>query len=302
MSTDESKRQNWLREIGLLNPGSWCPLVFTFMQYGESGAILLSVLLGQMSAEIAAEKDEDLWMRMPTNRIRAKLQTWTAQKVKRTLRQIEDLIEVKMTGVPKKSRQRWVRLRLDRLHEVLRSRSQGVKNDPSSQGVKNDPTQGVKNDPTRIEENCRIDTAIASASHTVRVKSIQFAPYREFAQRLHEMVQSVRKVSSTARPGSWAQSFRTLHKRGVPIERIEAALDWYKATLKRYGDLMRAGTTYVPIAYSGPKWLDKWESLEAAMERDRAGEGREEGRKLNVRMKVVEKSSRSRVDEWGFEK
>ena len=296
--SSEDKRQEWLRTLGLMNPGAWCLFPYAFTVLGSDEAILLAALIDQLSCEIRAEKDEDLWMRMPTKRIMGRLRGWHSWKIKRALSSLRHVISVESRGVPKKSRQRWIKIDPERLRKALKQEGTELYHHEGG-GYRTVPKGGGETVPIRTKQEDGQSYATASPRETFRVKSLRYAPYREFAQRLHDAVQSVRKVNCTSKPSTWAQSFRTLHRRGATIERIEEVLKWYESTLKRYGDLMRAGTTFIPIAYTGPKWLDKWEALEGAMERERSSTS-EEGPKLRPKLRIV-KVVKSRHDEWGFE-
>jgi len=128
------------------------------------------------------------------------------------------------------------------------------------------PGRGVGKDPHIIASRYITTKRENRVSIRVRKKDDRS---EEFANRLNEVVSSVRKVNATSKPHLWARSFQHLIRTGISQERIDAVLKWYENLLRRVGDLIRVPPPcYYPIAYSGPLWIKKWDSLEIAMHRD----------------------------------
>lgn len=295
-------RQDWRRELGVLNPGRWIQLPRDFILLGDTEAIFLTVLLNHVALEVEAKEDKNLWVKLPPERLEKKLPSYSRDKIKRLLRSLRGIVRVKAEGPPFRKR-RWVLIDPSELWErILEEREklrQGGKNAPlEEKGGKNPPLQkGEKNPPLKdVDPKEEIFPPDGGQCEKVRVKSIRLDPFRSLAERLHSAVSRVRAILSTSKPQTWAHSFRTLHKRGVPLEKLQKAMTWYEKVLREHGDLMRAGTTYLPIAYSGPKWIDKWESIEIGMEKALNPEGAERPR-MNVRMLEVKRTEGSRY-EW----
>jgi hypothetical protein len=263
-------REEWTRQMGFINPGAWCQYAFSFNAFGDSESILLAVLSGQFAAEIAAEKDEGTWMRMPTNRILAKLPCWTRQKVKRVLRGLRDVIDIEVRGTWKKPR--WVKLDPLRLQRRLAVLSPGVTNDPSLfQGSKMTPPPGVKNDP-QDRRGGRIDLVPAGRG-PITVKVLGMRPkvpahcpdcsstdWRLHGESLRTAIGKVTTVPKTAKPGQWGAQIRALHVRdGVPLAHVEEVLAWYGRALPLEGDINTNGNpNFMPVAYSGESFRKKF--------------------------------------------
>ena len=76
---------------------------------------------------------------------------------------------------------------------------------------------------------------------------------------------------------------------GVPRERLDAVLGWYERTLRQNGDLITSNPLFIPIAYSGPVWVKKWDSIEQAMQRATTKNGQKESQMYTGRSLVPKK-------------
>jgi len=89
--------------------------------------------------------------------------------------------------------------------------------------------------------------------------------WKKFATHLNEAISEVRKVSHSSSLGQWALSFHKLHTRdGVEIPRIRKVLKWYCAHIRK-GDVIRSNDDFVPVAYSGNAFRQKFIRIEDAM-------------------------------------
>ena len=284
--------------MGDCSPGSWFQTRYFVLDAFESIAegVFMSLVLHQVDLEIQSGHDEHLWVRISNKRIQGKLKVYSDFMIKKYMRSIKRKGVIRIRVDRKRSRIRWVMIDPHGFHAWMDSHRSDCTHE--SQRERSHPNHGsgrTRSDGERSFSGGG-ESHPPAAGSVVRIKRIYPSPFLGFAERLHSAVTEVRKVSSSSKPGSWAHSFRVLHRRdGVPVERISSILAWYEKTLKKVGDLIRTPGTYIPIAYSGPKWLQKWDSLEAAMERDR-GKGGEEGPPMKVRLKVSKTHGSTR--EW----
>lgn len=101
----------------------------------------------------------------------------------------------------------------------------------------------------------------------LKVVQIKKDEYQSFATDLLHMVSSVRKVNARSKPQTWFLAFRLLHTEdGIPLDRIRSVLEWYRKELETSGDLISNGNpNFIPIAYTGQKFREKFDSLEGSM-------------------------------------
>lgn len=101
--------------------------------------------------------------------------------------------------------------------------------------------------------------------------------WHRFASILAESISAVRGINVSSKLPSWAQSIEKIHRLdGVPIPRLQNVLKWY-CTQVRKGDLIKDNSSYLPIAYSGTAFREKFLRIEDAMRRARADRERREG-------------------------
>lgn len=92
----------------------------------------------------------------------------------------------------------------------------------------------------------------------------------KFATDLADAIASVRKINPRTKKSGWAQAFRRLHEVDkVPVLDIREVLRWY-CSVVRQGDLIQDNSSYIPIAYSGATFREKFLRIQDAMERKRA--------------------------------
>ncbi len=85
--------------------------------------------------------------------------------------------------------------------------------------------------------------------------------WRRMAEQLHSAIRSVRQIDYTRYLGAWANSFYLLHRiNKVPTARIRAVLNWYCHELPNQDP-------YLPVAFSGKAFRDKFPRIEQAMAR-----------------------------------
>lgn len=84
--------------------------------------------------------------------------------------------------------------------------------------------------------------------------------YMSRAEYLAEIIEKYIKVNKKSKIIDWANSIRLLHKRDkVQLRRIDDVLAWYDENI---------GEEFVPQAYSGSAFREKFPNLEQAMARD----------------------------------
>jgi hypothetical protein len=116
---------------------------------------------------------------------------------------------------------------------------------------------------------------------------------KKAANRLRNAIYSVRKYKKLKHPTgcrTWPRDFQKLLNDGIPIKRFLHVLDWYCSFLKEHGDII-TNPCFVPIAYTGKNFVQKFENLEAAMHREILQDGkrdREEGRPPRVDVEFIE--------------
>lgn len=92
-------------------------------------------------------------------------------------------------------------------------------------------------------------------------KTPQHPRWKKFATKLEEAIQQVKKVNATSKKSQWAKQFELLHTRdGIPIPRIRSVLVWYCIELPNQDK-------YLPVAYSGAAFRQKFFKIEDAMDR-----------------------------------
>lgn len=98
-------------------------------------------------------------------------------------------------------------------------------------------------------------------------KPTQHPRWRKYATQLGDAIASVRKVNVTSKITGWAESFRKLHQvDGVPVLKIRKILKWYCRQI-REGDLIKDNASFIPVAYSGATFREKFLRIEDAMKR-----------------------------------
>ncbi len=267
-----SRAAAW-RRLECFDAGPWLQVPRRFMEiFRTREANVFACLVNIYCMRLEGNQDKDGWIRLPNKTIMTRL-PYARDRVQKAMACLRGRgvvrIKRRAAGV------RWVKLDLDAF-TALEANTTGR--------ISPNTTGRIKSNASLRRRTVGEKNSSRGAPRVVRIKAIRVDHFRGFAEDLHEMVSKVRTVPTSSKPSTWAQSFRTLHRRGVPVERIAAALAWYRSTLREYGDLIRAGRTYVPIAYSGPRWLEKWEQLEQAMERGRADRGEATGPAMKVRM------------------
>ena len=106
---------------------------------------------------------------------------------------------------------------------------------------------------------------------------------------LAESIATVRKINLTTKVSSWATSFRKLHDiDGIPVPRIQDVLKWYCKQICS-GDLIRENSSYLPVAYSGPAFREKFARIEDARSRraDRRRREKETGDESHIKLVVL---------------
>lgn len=93
-------------------------------------------------------------------------------------------------------------------------------------------------------------------------KEIKNKKYLPFAEKLSEIIQTQKQYKHTLpQIKSWANEFRRLEEdHGVSFERIGDVLLWYAKNI---------GGAFVPVVESGSSFRQKFEKLEAAIERSK---------------------------------
>jgi len=101
--------------------------------------------------------------------------------------------------------------------------------------------------------------------------------WRRFATILGEAISSVRKINITTKLNSWSQAIQKIHTiDGVPIPRLHVVLKWYSSQIRK-ADLIKDNSSYLPVAYSGGAFREKFLRIEDALKRSRADKERREG-------------------------
>lgn len=96
----------------------------------------------------------------------------------------------------------------------------------------------------------------------------------KYATTLKDSISKVRNLNGNLKLQSWAEAFRKIHEVDkIPNSKIRSLLKWYCSQVER-GDLIQDNSGYLPIAYSGKAFREKFERIEAAMHR-KANETRE---------------------------
>lgn len=121
--------------------------------------------------------------------------------------------------------------------------------------------------------------------------------YVNLALKLKNAVAKMGKLKSNANLTSWATEMERLRKRdGIAIRRIKAVLSWYCSLLEE-GELDK----YIPQAFSGKAFRDKFERIEAAKERLRGKEETSQPTAATSEEKRSAKSFKSQLGPAGFE-
>lgn len=131
-------------------------------------------------------------------------------------------------------------------------------------GQDSPPTLGQDSTPIYIEsretlskETVYTPSQVPDDNDTIEKRNADMVP---LAERLATIVQSNKNIRiNKDKIKRWANDIRKLHEvEEVPIERIEAALDWYEDNI---------GGEYVPVIESGSALRDKFIKLENAVGR-----------------------------------
>ena len=126
---------------------------------------------------------------------------------------------------------------------------------------------------SRHDENC-IHIKNNKKEHTpetdfeIRKRKKEHPRWEKYANNLHDAINSVRQVNCNSSLLAWTNSFSLLHiDNEVSISRIRDVLKWYCVQIRK-GDLITNGNpNYLPIAYTGKEFRDKFGRIEATMEK-----------------------------------
>lgn len=150
-----------------------------------------------------------------------------------------------------------------------------------------------------VLEDARITNTVNNKDNKIilrpRAAAVKDGRWKKLAEKLHAGISRVRTVNKNSKTATWGASFRALHERdGIPVEKVQEVLDWYCQFLKQTGDQISTGNKYVPIAYTGQKFREKFDGLEAAMHRQGGGT---RAQKVKVREGDVRRTSKKELDD-----
>ncbi len=139
------------------------------------------------------------------------------------------------------------------------------------QGVGKPTLSGPETQPADLEGTSREREDISAVSP--RNGKELHPRWFKMAHQLGKAIAKVRKVNNNSKATPWALSLRLLsEKDGITKDRIRRVMNWYCGQLQE-GDLIRNNPNYVPVAYSGQAFREKFLRIEDAMNRQLQDEG-----------------------------
>lgn len=277
--------------LSYYDPGEWFQFPKGFLRFLKpDAAVFLAYLI---NAYRARKVDSEHWIRVP-DRMLADHLCSNKQKVERQLKVLErkGIIESRVVRAMPPFRE--VRVRGKELDRLVRStaaaQTTGIESDTCS--VSNSiPAWYQKGHHKREEETTknhqisprqaggiRVVVRISTKKSRAHCEYCAGTDWEEMAKRLGK---AWRKVRSGHDPEfgirSSAQGFKTAHVRGAPMGRLSEVLRWYCRMLLDDGDINVRNPNFWPVTLSGSSWPDKWQRLDAAMEKYYSLHGRPDG-------------------------
>jgi hypothetical protein len=141
----------------------------------------------------------------------------------------------------------------------------------------------LSNDKEELHSPCLATDESVSGDNLKKLEYKTNPVWKQYANKLKEAIGTVRKLPITSNISKWELPLFKIHDLDkFPIDRIERVLNWYCKELQK-GDLIRDNSNFIPIAYSGAAFREKFERIEAAMLRQKSKQG-----KVNKRQYYIE--------------
>lgn len=148
---------------------------------------------------------------------------------------------------------------------VAKKRLTAPQQDNSQKTHTNDSKDGLRTRRVRVINNTINNTTVPSSENTGDLKDGFFEKDQKSFEdlcvdQLYEIVSKANKIQRKVHRPIWKRAFVELHKAGVSAQRIKEALDFYAERIGQQG---------IPVIYSAASFNAKFESLQAAMKRER---------------------------------
>ena len=235
-----------LKELGQ-RPIHYFP-IYKAMTGSVTGGILLARLIYWTT------KRKDNWKTDATLMEETGLSEEELKSAKRRIKQLP-FIKVEVRGFPPRT---WYEIDMEKCVEMVTLIS-GIS--PHHLG-EDAPSFGAE--PTSAYRK----SVSPSGSKIVQTSQKPIHPrWIRFASMLAKAVGKVRKLNATSKIAGWALHLRKLSTvEGLSNVRIRETLKWYCSMVERQ-DLIKSNPDYIPIAYSGESFRNKFTQIEAARER-----------------------------------
>lgn len=249
------------RQLTCFNPGEWFQFPKRFLNIMSiREAVFLSGLINMTCIKIDAKEDEEGWISCTSNDVLNYLNIpkHTQERILMKLKG-RHFIKIKKKGIPAK---RWIFINIHTICDNLKPQKES---NLMQQNCGNSTPQKC-GDYTLYKESSYNNKRQKLQNKKIN-KKIDHPRWIKYAQKLASSIQSVRQVNSNSNIRSWSNSFKLLHEKDeIPISKIHKVLNWYCSIIKK-GDLITSNEKYIPIAYTGQTFREKFLRIEDAMNR-----------------------------------
>lgn len=229
-------------------------------------AVLLSYIINVLCMKEAAGEVVDGWMVQGSREVEEALfiQKHTQERILKKLK-ARGLVFVELKGMPAR---RCVHLNVDELEACLKNES-AVATKVLHQAATGSAvaTKVLRQAATDLLQHTTIKESFLTICRESKRDPNTDRCHRRwlfFARSLHQAIKSIRNVDYSRHIQTWADEFRKLHViEKVPHQKIREVLKWYCKTGIPSKD------SYMPIAYSGRQFREKFVRIQAAMVRRR---------------------------------
>jgi len=253
------------------------PIVFYPIYAEITGSIKGGLVLSQIMFWLSAVDTDEIWKTDDQIREETGIHRKELKIAKKKIKDVP-FLTVSRRGIPAKT---WYSIDWDLLVEFL---AEWREKHPSI-SAKTGQTRWAKRDQLDSAERDQLDGPKGTNHYKEQEKTLEKTSYHGFrcekgtpktpelekrweryAKKLADAVGRVRKINQNSKVVGWASEIRKLHtKDQLDVRRIKRVLDWYCQAFEN--DLIQDNSKYLPIAYSGKSFRNKFLAIEDAKSR-----------------------------------
>ncbi|RLF30306.1 MAG: hypothetical protein DRN14_00185 [Thermoplasmata archaeon] len=235
-------------------------------------AVLLSLIFNIANMKHKKGEEKNGWFSLSNKRIRNNIY-YTDVQIKSSIKSLNDkgILSVERKGVHGR---RFIYVNIDLLEELVTEYKNVLSTKMYSEKNKNVLSTEYKNvlgqEGTRTikkELNKERSTSVEHPANTFpnnnTPQKTDERRWTRYAKKLSDAISTFRKVNSKSKLRSWGQSIKQLHTiEKIEIKRLKRVLLWYCKTIT--GGVPE----FIPEAFSGAAFREKFLRIESAMQRE----------------------------------